>query len=274
MRSFFAIPVFAVVALGYAWQLPAQITGFQPFSSLTLEGLSGSRIGVALRDIDADRASVIKLGDPRGVEVVGVEEGSPAEQAGIKTGDVLLSFNGETIMGAQQLGRLVAETPRGRKVKIEYWREGKASTLTVITAAPSSGTMTFNSPQLNFPRWNEAPQTTSFPMAQFLWTNPQLGIECEALSSRDAHDAQLAEFFGVSHGVLVRSVVKDSPAAKAGLRAGDVITQISDHSVDDPRDISSYLRQDRRVSRPFAVEVMREHKTLTMKVNLSDDAQQ
>ena len=90
--------------------------------------MSGSHLGVHLRDIDADRAKVINLGESRGVEVVGVEDGSPAEQAGIKTGDVLLAYNGENILGAQQLGRLVSETPRGRKIKIEYWREGKVST--------------------------------------------------------------------------------------------------------------------------------------------------
>ena len=62
---------------------------------------------MSLAEIDADRAKTLKLDEPRGVEVARVEEGSPAEKAGIKPGDVLLSYNGENILGAQQLGRLV-----------------------------------------------------------------------------------------------------------------------------------------------------------------------
>ena len=67
-------------------------------------------LGIALGDIDADRAGVLKLGDERGVEVVQVEDGSPADNYGIRSGDVLLTYNGETILSVQQLGRLVRET--------------------------------------------------------------------------------------------------------------------------------------------------------------------
>src|SRR5436305_4990780 len=77
-----------------------------------------SYLGVALADVDADRLERLKLKDERGVEVISVEEGSPAWQAGIRTGDVLLAYNGETILGTHQLSRLVHETPENRKVKL------------------------------------------------------------------------------------------------------------------------------------------------------------
>ncbi len=268
MRLHSVLPVVAAAVFCLAPRLPAQqLNSPQTFSLFGQSGINGSHLGVSLRDIDPDRAKVIKLGDPRGVEVMGVEDGSPAEQAGIKAGDVLLSYNGENILGAQQLGRLVSETPRGRKIKIEYWREGKVSTVTATTAGPAA---------VQFPSQGELqlmkmppfiPFESSSPMPFMVWKTP-FGLECESL------DSQLAEYFGVKHGVLIRSVVKESPAAKAGLRAGDIVTQIGDHSVYEPKDITSYIRSERRSSYPLSLEVTREHKPVTVKINPAPEAQQ
>ncbi len=104
---------------------------------LVLCAQPASYLGVGVTGIDADRASVLKLGEPRGVEVHNVQPDSPAEQAGIQPGDVLLSYNSEEILSPPQLGRLVSETPPGHKVKIEYWRAGKKKTVVVTLAAPA-----------------------------------------------------------------------------------------------------------------------------------------
>ena len=264
MRSYFAIPVLALGLACMTQPLPAQL------NSLTEQGSSVSRIGVVLRDIDTDRAGALKLGSVTGVEVVGVQNGSPADHAGIKAGDVLLSYNNESIVGAQQLGRMVSETPVGRKVKIEYWRDGKVTTVTTVTAAYRTFSINLNTEAPNMGNPNELFAPGSFPSPIMVWSNP-FGIECEALN---AHDSQLAEYFGVKRGVLVRSVFRDSPAAKTGLHAGDVITQIGDHPVGDPRDISSYLHQEQHNPKPFSVEVMRDHKQVALKANLSQDAQE
>jgi len=268
MRSAFVITALAGCFLYLAPQLDAQFnTRPQVFDLLSETGLNGSRLGVSLRDIDADRANIIKLGDPRGVEVDGVQDGSPAAQAGIRKGDVLLTYNGESIMGAQQLVRLVQETPRDRKVRIECWREGNVSTLTVTTGAPRP--MSYPSEgELELLKLRGLAMAQSIPRPELIWRTPQFGIECEPLES------QLAEFFGVKHGVLVRSVVKDSPAAKAGLRAGDVITEIDKHLVSDPRDLTSYIRTERRSFGPVALEVTRAHHILLLKVTLAQDEQQ
>lgn len=262
MRSWFTILVLAVGLIVSVPSAPAQFNSF-------MENSSGSSIGVVVQDIDADHAAALKLGSITGVEVVTAVAGSPAEQAGIKPGDVLLSYNGESIVGGKQLGRLVSETPVGRKVKIEYLRNGKVVTVTAITAVRQHGLVL---PDIDF---GNAPSdmllADSFPTPRFLWTNRQLGIECEAF---DAHSSQLAEFFGVKHGVLVRAVMKDSVAGKAGLRAGDVITEIGGHVIADPREITHYLRQEQRLSKPFSLEVMRERKAASLKVTLAADSQE
>jgi len=278
MRSYSVSSVLAAGLLFLAPPMRAQlISEFNPqaLGLLSEPGLSGSRLGIGLRDIDADRAGVIKLGDPRGVEVESVQEGGPAAQVGIKPGDVLLSYNGETIMGADHLVRLVSETPRGRKVKIEYWREGKVFNVTATTAAPrmipyvTQRSMTLpGQGELELMKLRGLAMAESIPKPELIWRTPLFGIECEPLQS------QLAEYFGVKHGVLIRSVIKDSPAAKAGLRAGDVVTQIGEHSVADPRDLTSYIRTERHANGPVALEVTREHRPVSVKVTLAQDEQQ
>jgi serine protease Do len=227
--------------------------------------MSGSYLGVSLTDMDADRAKTLKLDEPRGVEVKRVEEGSPAEKAGIKPGDVLLTYNGENVLGAQQLGRLVAETPEGRKIRIQLWRDGRAQTLTVIIKARR--TPAFNIPT-GFAHF-EIPEIRNFPMPDIpspllMWRISAFGIECEPV------DSQLAEYFGVKHGLLVRSVAKGSPAEKAGLKAGDVLTAIGDRPVATPHDVIGFLRMQRQQNTPVPVIVSRDHKQLTLNVEPRD----
>lgn len=102
MRSLLLLPLIA--ALSLAPQAAAQFAVPKDLMlALQARGM-GSYLGVHLVDVDMDRAKVLKLADVRGVEVVAVQDESPAEEAGLKAGDVLLSYNGENIISAQQLG--------------------------------------------------------------------------------------------------------------------------------------------------------------------------
>jgi serine protease Do len=88
-----------------------------------------------------------------------------------------------------------------------------------------------------------------------------LGIECEPLGS------QLAGFFGVKEGVLVRSVGKDSAAEKAGMRAGDVIVKVDGEAVSQVHEITSLMRAARHKAN-VAVVVMRDKKEVTLNVTV------
>jgi serine protease Do len=83
-------------------------------------------------------------------------------------------------------------------------------------------------------------------------------------------DSQLADYFGVKRGVLVRSVEKGSAAEKAGLRAGDVLTAVDNRPVASAHDVVSCLRTGRRPGRPIALELVRDHRQLTF--NLVPDS--
>lgn len=215
-----------VLYSGELWQVQAEAQSRAP----------GSYLGIRLSDIDFERAKTLKLGETRGVEVKIVEQGSPADSAGIEPGDVLLSYNGENVVGAQQLIRLVQETPAGRKIKIQVWREGKARTLVLTTAAPPRSDTTASFPGFSLPDPQIYAPSTLIPRPLLVWRDVLLGIEFEPV------EAQLAEYFGVSGGVLVRALEKGFPAERAGLRPGDVIVSVRNKPILTAHDFTSCLR--------------------------------
>jgi len=184
------------------------------------QGLSGF-LGVGIQETSA------------GVEITRIAPDSPAEKAGIKTGDVVTQYNGQRVDGMEQFSRMVRETPAGREVKIAIIRNGAPQTVAVriVTRAVISGQLipapVQNPFELRFP---------DMPQSRMSWRSTVLGIEAEAL------DGQLAEFFGVQEGVLVRAVTKGSSADKAGIKAGDVIVRVDEAKVSTPADISNHLR--------------------------------
>jgi S1-C subfamily serine protease len=101
------------------------------------------------------------------------------------------------------------------------------------------------------------------PRAFMSWRSSIVGIEAESL------DSQLAEYFGVKEGVLVRSVVRGSSAEKAGLRAGDVIVKVDDTRVTSPREISANIRSS-RAKKAVPVQVIRDKREVTLQLPMDD----
>lgn len=260
MRRFLSALLFLVtLSGGRAWaQQDCDIGSFElvRFAQIFSQAPAGSFgfLGIRLADVDAERAKALKLGDERGVEVKAVMEGSPADNAGILPGDVLLSYNGETLLSAEQLSRMVRETPPGRKVKVQYWRNGKTqgAVLTVGTATRSQMDPPFELP---------LPQTPGmdFPNPLLIWRNSMVGIDFERV------DSQLAEYFGVKGGVLIRFVQHGSPADKAGMRAGDVIFSVAQRTISTEHEFSLLLKQ-RGTGVP--VSLMRDHKRIDLVITL------
>ena len=218
-----------------------------------------SFIGVGIQEIDAERAKSLKLREEGGVEITRVDDGSPAEKAGLKAGDVVLQYNSQKVEGIEQFSRMVRETPAGRAVRIDISRNGAAQNLMVTVGsrpAPSVfvGGGSIVVPEIRIP---------DIPRVSMSWRNSLLGVEAEPL------EGQLAQYFGVKEGVLVRSVVKDSAAEKAGIKAGDVITKVDDKTVNSPAEISSRIRPLR--GKTVAVGLMREHREVTVNVALEDE---
>lgn len=233
---------------------------------VTIQRPGTSYLGIGALEVSPDRAKELKLKEDRGVEVTHVEDDSPAAKFGIKEGDVVLEYNGEKVEGVEQFGRLVRETPSGREVKMTVWRNGAPMNLNVTVGARKdtlietpNGSVTVPFPPI------PAMPPIEIPRFTMIYTTPLLGIEGESLGPQP----QFADFFGVKDGVLVKSVIRNSAADKAGIKAGDVIVKVGDASVASTREITSALRSNRSTN-TFTITVVRNKKEMPINVTLPD----
>jgi serine protease Do len=252
-----------VSCAAFAQQVATQ--GAHRAQGYVVEKASGGYLGIGGLDISPERAKALNLKEERGVEVSSLAEDGPAAKAGIKQGDVVLEFNGQPVEGTAQFQRLVRETPVGRQVKITVWRSGGRQTLTATVGenrqttviGPGDGSWNFSMPEI------QPMPNIEIPRFQMTLQNPMLGIVGESLERED----QLAEFFGVQDGVLVRSVKKGSTAEKAGIKAGDVITKVDDSKVASSADITRVLR-GLKSKKTFVVTVVRNRKEMPLTVTM------
>lgn len=235
----------------------------------------GSYLGVGVREIEEERAKALRLKETYGVEITRVDDESPAQKAGLKSGDVVLEYNGTRVEGIEQFVRLVRETPANRNVKLAVFREGSIQTIAAtIGARKGPKVMTWSSPNMpNMEKFKvEIPNMEmvmpDIPKAFMSWRSTMLGVEAESLGN-----SQLADYFGVKEGVLVRSVMKGTAAEKAGIKAGDVLLKIDDTAVTAPKDITNTLRSARGASKKnLGVVLMREKREMSLTVTLDEEA--
>lgn len=232
-----------------------------------------SYLGIAVVEINSERAKALHLKEERGVEVTCLDPGSPAEKAGLKPGDVVLEYNGEHVQGGEQFIRLVRETPPGHTAKLVVWRNGATETLTAaigqrqllpMVSQFDDDAFTTVMPAMPLPPERPLPMP-DIPRSFMTWRSPVLGIESESLNP------QLAEYFGVKEGVLVRSVTANSNAEKAGFKAGDVIIKVAGEKVTTPREISSLL-EAARSRKTLPVTVVRRQKEIVLNVMLEENS--
>ena len=179
---------------------------------LAAEKPESGYLGVSVQSLS--RAEREKLGVKNGVEVLSVEKESAAAKAGIKEDDIIQLVNGEKIRDPQDLVEIIAELAPSAAIKINLWRDGKALEK---TAALGKREQTKNF------TWSREKLPPIFRSAGYL------GIVLQELT------ADLASYFNVNPGagVLIVRVEKDTPAEKAGLKAGDVIVQMGEKAVKD-----------------------------------------
>jgi serine protease Do len=207
-----------------------------------IDGFGGS-IGASVREVSADEAQKAKLSPPQGAYVTGVESGSPAEKAGIMSGDIIVEFDGERVRSALQLSRLVRESPDGRAVRTAVVRDGSRRNVDVT---PQSNRAWFTMPDLSRLDRQVRDMARNFefrydgPGGRGTWIGGprgRLGVQLMPLTD------QLATTFGVKDGVMVTTVEADSPGGRAGLRAGDIITAINSRTVSDVSDVLDEVRR-------------------------------
>ncbi len=224
---------------------------------------NGGYLGVQTVEVTKDNFAKYGLRGVRGVAVEKVAENSPAAAAGLIDGDVILRVNGDEITSTRKLTRLISEIEPDHQAKLTISRGGSEQEITATlgkrpTPKFGEGSFRFEGPEAfgtldldNFPQLKNLPRlkdfdfknlpdgegfrSFSFPGGEgrvMSWTNGrQIGVGVSPLTT------QLAKHFGVQAGLLINDVRENSPAAKAGLKAGDIIVEANGKAVKSDFDL-------------------------------------
>jgi serine protease Do len=228
----------------------------------------GAYLGVSTEDVSKENMARYGMRDVRGVGVTEVMKDSPAEKAGLRKDDVILRFDGESVTSVRKLTRLVSESSADQTVRVTISR-GSAEQEVSVTLSKRDfngllrtkiGDDVWKNIDKDFPKIEMGnlgklgDGTFVFPFG-----NRRIGVSTQSLSK------QLAEYFGVKDGgALITSVTENSPAAKAGLKAGDVITAIDGEPVTSPGDITRVL--NKKETGDISLTVIRDKNVRTVTV--------
>jgi serine protease Do len=195
------------------------------------KGVARGFLGVIIRSIDKDLAESLDLPSTAGVLVQQIQEGSPAEKAGLTRGDMIIEFNGNKVESADQFMLMVAEIPPDEKVKLTVIREGEKININVTLANRADFISTEEAPKAETEKW--------------------LGLEVATATEA------LADQYEVEYrpGVLVTGVEPGSPAHQKGIRTGDIILEIDQKEVKNTKDYNRIVEslKDREKAVPFLI---------------------
>jgi membrane-associated protease RseP (regulator of RpoE activity) len=220
--------------------------------SILIDG--GGFLGIYAENISRENMGRYHMNQVRGVGVTQVIKDSPAEKAGLRKDDVILRIEGENVSSVRKLNRLVSELAPDQNVRVNFSRGGAEQEVTATIGKRNNQSFAGDF----FPGGSKLWKWEGNDPKVFKWEGPfnrgdlfdndknfsfafgnsrKIGVSTMGLTK------QLADYFGIAggKGVLVTAVTDDGPAAKAGLRAGDVITAIDGEAVDSSGDISRVI---------------------------------
>ena len=235
-------------------------------------GSGGGWLGVGVSEVSADKMKTLRLPEERGALLGKIVPDSPAAKAGLKENDVVLEINGQGIEGTEQFRRMIHEIPAGRTANLTVWRDGRSQNIKVTVGKHDAGNMkvfadgpksfAFKMPPMPaMPDLSGLEHLRSFSMISP--GRPLLGIDAETL------EGDFGNYFGAPNGegVLVRGVFASSPAAKAGLKAGDVITSLNGERVRNASELREKLLTNRE-GKSIKLGVLRNKSGVTLNVEI------
>ena len=263
--------LFTATALTASGQLFPFHSG-DSLSILPTPGQNESYLGTYLSEVTPELVDQLSLQEESGAHVNQVVAGTPADNAGIETDDVIIRWNERRVESARQLTRLVRETPPGRSVQLELIRKGDTITLGVDigTRDPVPGPED-RAPFFHTPPQVPGPDTPWFhpsfgemPKPGQSMMRPRLGVIMQPLTE------QLADYFKLEGrlGALISTVMEDTPAANANLKAGDVLLSVNGNAVESPREVQWLVRS--AAGESLLLRIMREGTEIDVEIALAE----
>jgi serine protease Do len=224
--------------VGIAFAIPAENVSRVVAELKETGTVTRGYVGVQIQPITKEIAEGLGLKEPGGALVAEVQADTPAAKAGIRSGDAILSVDGERLKDARDLSRRVAGKQPGATVKLQINRDGKEQTVNVTLAKlPEQA-------QAAAPTKSEEPAGTE---------EPRLGLTLAPAGSVAGSGAE---------GVVVTEVDPAGPAAERGIAAGDVILQIAGKNVTSPADVRDAIAAARKDNKSVVLlRVKRENNT-------------
>lgn len=205
-------------------------------------------LGVLIQDVTRELAESFGLSRPYGALVSRVQPGSPSEKAGLQTGDVILSFNGEEVANSAALPPMVGASLVDRPAAVEILRQGERQTVEVMIGALP----------------DDARQGMGHAGSHAVRDN-RIGVKVRALTSEERDQLKL----DAEGGVLVEEI-KAGPAKEAGVRKGDVIQMLNNVRLKDVADFNKRV-EELPTGRSVAVLVYRRHGPIFLAFKLPKD---
>lgn len=213
-------------------QLQKAALNFLKNSSETRRGW----LGVRIQDVTDDVAEAIGLDTAEGALVTDVPEG-PAEEAGIESGDVILSFDGKAVADTRELVRRVGDAEIGKDVELEVFRNGETLELAVTLG-----------------RREEAEAIPAAAQTDEPMDFDDLGLSVSSMTDELREQLALPED---AEGLVVTDVAEDSESYEKGLRAGDVIAEAGQEAVSTPGDLQDRIEEAREAGRKSILLLVR-----------------
>ncbi len=209
-------------------------------------------LGVRIQPVTADIAESLKMETPKGALIAGVIKGGPVDGGAIKTGDVIVKFDGRDVVEMRDLPRVVAESPVGKAVDVVIIRDGKEMTVKVTLGRLEDGENLAAAEAKTSPT-EEGTDQAEPPAAELPASDVVLGMKLAVL------DAESRKTYGISEdveGVVVAEVQPQSAAAERRIASGDVIVEIGQEAMKTPEDVSARVEELKADGRRNALLMM------------------
>jgi S1-C subfamily serine protease len=200
--------------------------------------------GARLQNVDRDLSESLGMDRPQGALVSEVYRNSSADKAGIKRGDVVLSVDGQEINSNQGLRFRLAIHKVGERVPVTIFRDGRELSKTLKTRA--------------------APEKPARDLTEITGSNPFTGVKVANLSPALALEKELDPFLT---GVIVLEVQNRSAAAYYGVRPGDIVLDVDEHSIEDVSDLTRQLANSEGRSR-WPIRILRGEREITATIRM------